>query len=285
MGHASDREAATGCTVVLGPFRAAVDIRGLASGTRQLDSLSPNHIAGKCDALLLTGGSAHGLAAADGVSRWLEERGHGFPTDAGRVPIVPSAVIFDLGEGDAAARPDAATGRQACEAADRSPVEQGRVGAGTGATVGKLLGRASAMPGGLGSYATEDEGFTVAALAVVNAFGDVLDVRGNIIAGARSEDGDYLDTAAYIREHGAASNECHRAPNVSGKHTIRRRPRLRLLDGTKAWQCVSGRGAAGRVVCRVGAGTSDRARRPSALRLALGLIRGQIKRLASCKGT
>jgi L-aminopeptidase/D-esterase-like protein len=202
VGHASDREAATGCTVVLGPFRAAVDIRGLASGTRQLDSLSPNHIAGKCDALLLTGGSAYGLAAADGVSRWLEERGHGFPTEAGRVPIVPSAVIFDLGEGDAATRPDAAMGRQACEAADRSPVEQGRVGAGTGATVGKLLGRASAMPGGLGSYATKDDGFAVAALAVVNAFGDVLDVRGSIIAGARSEDGDYLDTAEYIREHG-----------------------------------------------------------------------------------
>jgi L-aminopeptidase/D-esterase-like protein len=185
VGHASDFKAATGCTVVLGPLRAAVDVRGLASGTRQLDSLSPYHIAGKADALLLTGGSAYGLAAADGVARWLEERGRGFVTPAGRVAIVPSAVIFDLGVGAADRRPDAEMGRQACEAASRSPVMEGPVGAGTGASVGKLFGQTSAMPGG-----------------VVNAFGDVLDGTGRIIAGARDDSGEFIDTAAYIREQG-----------------------------------------------------------------------------------
>jgi L-aminopeptidase/D-esterase-like protein len=203
VGHATDSEAATGCTVVLGPFRAAVDVRGLASGTRQLDSLSPHHLAGKADALLLTGGSAYGLAAADGVARWLEERGRGFVTPAGRVAIVPSAVIFDLGLGSGERRPDAEMGREACEAADRSPVPEGTVGVGTGASVGKLLGQKSAMLGGVGSYAAEVDGFIVGALVVVNAFGDVLDGSGRIIAGARDEDGEFIDTAAYIREQGS----------------------------------------------------------------------------------
>jgi L-aminopeptidase/D-esterase-like protein len=202
VGHASDFKAATGCTVVLGPLRAAVDVRGLASGTRQLDSLSPYHIAGKADALLLTGGSAYGLAAADGVARWLEERGRGFVTPAGRVAIVPSAVIFDLGVGAADRRPDAEMGRQACEAASRSPVMEGPVGAGTGASVGKLFGQTSAMPGGVGSAATRVDGFVIGALTVVNAFGDVLDGTGRIIAGARDDSGEFIDTAAYIREQG-----------------------------------------------------------------------------------
>jgi L-aminopeptidase/D-esterase-like protein len=202
LGHASDEDASTGCTVVLGPFRAAVDIRGMASGTRQLDSLSPNHVADRVDALLLTGGSAYGLAAADGVALWLEEQGRGFETDAGRVAIVPSAVIFDLSKDRPDRRPDAAMGRAACEAADRSPVVEGRVGVGTGASVGKLLGRAGATPGGVGSFAMRLGGHTVAALAVVNAFGDVLDESGNIIAGARDESGEFVDTATYLRERG-----------------------------------------------------------------------------------
>ncbi len=202
VGHATHEEAATGCTVVLGPFRAAVDVRGLASGTRQLDSLSANHIAERVDALLLTGGSAYGLAAADGVARWLEEQGRGFETDAGRVAIVPSAVIFDLGVGDATVRPDAAMGRAACEAADRSPVAEGRVGVGAGASVGKMMGRAGAMPAGVGSMAVGLEAHVVAALVVVNAFGDVIDAAGRIIAGARDADGAFIDTAAYLREKG-----------------------------------------------------------------------------------
>lgn len=201
MGHATDPEAATGCTVVLGPFRAAADVRGMASGTRQFDSLAPNHIAPEVDALLLTGGSAYGLAAADGVASWLDEHGRGFETEAGRVAIVPTAVIFDLGGGRSDRRPDAAMGRAACEAAERAAVPQGRVGAGTGATVGKLRGRAGAMPGGLGSYAVGVDERVVGALVVVNAFGDVVDDRGAILAGARDERGEYIGTAAYLREH------------------------------------------------------------------------------------
>jgi L-aminopeptidase/D-esterase-like protein len=202
VGHASDAQAATGCTVIVGPFRAGVDVRGLASGTRQLDSLSPHHLVPGVDALLLTGGSAYGLAAADGVARWLEEQGRGFQTAAGRVAIVPSAVIFDLGAGRSDRRPDAAMGYVACEAASRGPVPEGRVGAGAGATVGKLFSPAGATPGGLGSFATQLEDYRVGALVVVNAFGDVLDARGNIIAGARDENGAFVDTAAYLREYG-----------------------------------------------------------------------------------
>jgi len=202
VGHASAEQAATGCTVILGPFRAAVDVRGQASGTRQLDSLTTNHLVPRVDALLLTGGSAYGLAAADGVSRWLEEQGRGFQIGAGRVAIVPSAVIFDLGLGGSERRPDPAMGYAACEAATQGPVPEGRVGAGTGARVGKLLGPATAVPAGLGSFATQLEDCTVGALVVVNAFGDVLDARGSIIAGARDETGTFLDTAAYLREHG-----------------------------------------------------------------------------------
>lgn len=202
VGQVSDAAAATGCTVVLGPFRAAVNVRGGASGTRQLDSLSPNHLADRADAILLTGGSAYGLAAADGVAGWLEEQGRGFQAAAGRVAIVPSAVIFDLGVGRSDRRPDAAMGRAACEAASRAPVAEGRVGAGTGASVGKLLGTAGAMPGGVGSWAVDLEDHVVGALAVVNAFGDVLDAHGEIIAGARDATGKFVGTAAYIRERG-----------------------------------------------------------------------------------
>ena len=202
VGHATDPEAATGCTVVLGPFSAAVDVRGLASGTRQLDSLTPGHLAPQADALLLTGGSAYGLAAADGVAAWLEERGRGFETGVGRVPIVPSAVIFDLGRGRSRRRPDAEMGRAACEATSTAPVPEGRVGAGTGATVGKLLGVAGSMPGGIGSSATQLDDHIVGALAVVNAFGDVLDEGGAVIAGARDESGAFVDTAAFLRERG-----------------------------------------------------------------------------------
>lgn len=202
VGHAQDAEARTGCTVVLGPFRAAADVRGLASGTRELDTLSPLHIVDRVDAILLTGGSAYGLAAADGVARWLEERGRGFATSAARVAIVPAAVIFDLGVGRSDRRPDAAMGRAACEAANREPVPEGAVGAGTGATVGKVRGLGHASAAGVGTAAETVAGFTVAALAVVNAFGDVLDREGRILAGARDDDGAFLDSARWIRERG-----------------------------------------------------------------------------------
>ncbi len=202
VGHAQDDDAKTGCTVVLGPFRAAVDVRGLAAGTRQFGALSPNHLAPQVDGLLLTGGSAFGLAAADGVMSWLEEHGRGLETDVARIPIVPSAVVFDLGTGRADRRPGPEMGRAACEAATADSVAEGRVGVGCGATVGKLFGRSGAMPGGLGSWALELGDHRVAALVVVNAYGDVLNDRGEIIAGARDETGSYVDTAGYLREHG-----------------------------------------------------------------------------------
>lgn len=203
VGHAHDEAARTGCTVVLGPFRAAAEVRGLASGTRQMDALSPLHIVDRVDAILLTGGAAYGLAAADGVARWLEERGRGFATSAARVAIVPSAVILDLGVGRADRRPDPEMGRSACEAAGTGPVAEGAVGVGIGATVGKIRGPSHASPGGVGSWAETVGEQTVAALAVVNAFGDVRDRGGRIVAGARKDDGTFLDTAGHIREQGA----------------------------------------------------------------------------------
>jgi L-aminopeptidase/D-esterase-like protein len=199
VGHATDREARTGCTAVLGPFRAAVDVRGLATGTRELAPLSHLHIVDRCDAILLTGGSAFGLGAADGVVRWLEERDRGFETPAARVPIVPTAVLYDLGVGDARTRPGPDMGYAAAEAASAAPVAEGSVGAGTGATVGKLLGPEGCDAGGIGSWCLAGER-SVSALAAVNAFGDVVGVDGAIVAGARREGGAFLDTAAAIRD-------------------------------------------------------------------------------------
>lgn len=200
VGHAHDRSARTGCTAVLGPFRGAVETRGLATGSRELDALSPLHAVPRCDAILLTGGSAFGLSAADGVVAWLEERGRGFETSAARVPIVPAAVIYDLAVGDADVRPGPEMGYAAADAAVDGPVEEGPVGAGCGATVGKLLGGDGGEASGVGSWSDDLGGETVAALAVVNAFGDVLDGAGRIVAGARGEDGEPLDTARALRQ-------------------------------------------------------------------------------------
>lgn len=202
VGHAQDAAARTGCTVVLGPFRAATDVRGAATGTRELDAATPRHLVDRVDAILLTGGSAFGLAAADGVMAWLEGReGYGFDTGVVRVPIVPAAVIFDLDVGSDR-RPDAAMGRAACEAAgDR--VLEGAVGAGTGATVGVGRGPGQAMPGGVGTTAATVAGHAVGALVVVNSLGDVRDDTGRIIAGSRGPDGAFLDSARLARESGA----------------------------------------------------------------------------------
>lgn len=203
VGHAQDYEARTGCTVVIGPFRAAADVRGSATGTRELDATAPRHLVERVDAILLTGGSAFGLAAADGVMAWLEEReGYGFETGVARVPIVPTAVIFDLAVGSSTRRPDAAMGRAACEAA-AGRVAEGAVGAGAGATVGMSRGAGQAMPGGVGTASATGSGHTVGALAVVNALGDVLDGAGRIVAGTRGPDGAFLGAARLARESGA----------------------------------------------------------------------------------
>ncbi len=200
VGHAHDARARTGCTVILGPFTAAVEVRGMATGSRELDVLSLHHIVPRCDALLLTGGSAFGLAAADGVVAWLEERGRGFETAAATVPIVPAAVLYDLGVGDASVRPGPAMGRAAAEAAGPDPVEEGPVGAGCGATVGKLAGPEHADPSGIGCAVAEGREGTVAALAAVNAFGDVVGEDGSIVAGCHAPGGGFRDTARTLRE-------------------------------------------------------------------------------------
>lgn len=205
VGHFTDRAAATGCTVVLGPpdgMRAAAYLRGRATGTRELDALAPGHLVPAIHALLLTGGSAFGLGAADGVMRWLAARGRGFAVGASVVPIVPAAVIFDLvplGRSDC--WPTADGGAAACDAAG-AHVEEGSVGAGTGATVGKVLGAAGAMKGGVGCWAERSGDVVVGALAVVNAFGDVRDGAGQIIAGARAANG-FVDAARYLAAGGA----------------------------------------------------------------------------------
>lgn len=204
VGHYTDLEGATGCTVVLTPegARAGVDVRGAAPGSRELAPLHPGRLVQVIHAVLLTGGSAFGLAAADGVMRWLEERGYGFDVGVARVPIVPAAVLFDLTIGDPKARPDAAAGYAACEAASRDPVSEGNVGAGTGATVGKLLGPRYCMKAGLGSASVKiGRGVTVGAVVAVNALGDVVDPQtGQIIAGTRRPlVGGFLNTAQAMR--------------------------------------------------------------------------------------
>ncbi|MGH2560190.1 MAG: P1 family peptidase [Thermomicrobiales bacterium] len=179
IGHFTDQSARTGCTVILfdRPAITAVDVRGGAPGTRETDLLAPGRLVRHADAILLTGGSAFGLAAADGVMRFLADGGRGVQTRAGRVPIVPSAVVYDLGVGSPIA-PDAVAGRRACEnAVPLSEVTRGRVGAGTGATTGKLIGTESVMLGGLGVGAWTWDGCLVTAVAVVNAFGKVMHGR------------------------------------------------------------------------------------------------------------
>ncbi len=192
VGHATDLGALTGCTVVLCEEGAVggVDQRGGAPGTRETDLLRPMHLVQRINAVLLTGGSAFGLDAAAGVMRYLEERQKGFPvgvTGAPVVPIVAAAVLFDLDIGDARVRPDAALGYAACEAASDGLVEQGSVGAGTGATVGKIFGGQFAMKGGIGSASADlGNGLVVGALIAVNCLGDVIDPHsGAVIAGAR----------------------------------------------------------------------------------------------------
>ncbi len=187
VGHWTDPIGLTGCTVVLCPEGTigSGDVRGGAPGTRETDLLRPGMLVQEVNAVLLGGGSAFGLAAAEGVMRWLEERGLGFETRAGRVPIVPGAILFDLEIGDPRARPGPDQGYAACEAAGVA-VEEGNLGAGTGATVAKLAGMAGAVKGGLGTASNEEAGLIVGALAVVNAVGEILDEDGNVIAGVRT---------------------------------------------------------------------------------------------------
>ncbi|HHX87512.1 MAG TPA: P1 family peptidase [Firmicutes bacterium] len=204
VGQVSDLTALTGCTAVICPEGAVagVDVRGSAPGTRETDALHPLNLVDKAHAVVLTGGSAFGLDAACGVMRYLEERSIGFDVGVTRVPIVAAAVLFDLGLGDFRVRPDAAMGYRAASAAERGPVEEGNAGAGTGATVGKIMGQQGAMKSGLGTASLKTGDLIVGALVAVNAWGDVVDpATGKIVAGALTGEKTFVDTEKYLREN------------------------------------------------------------------------------------
>src|SRR5436309_5406192 len=196
VGHDTNLEAGTGCTVILCDTIAigGVDVRGGAPATRETDLLRPLHMVEEVHAILLTGGSAFGLDAAGGVMHYLEAHNIGIDVGVARIPIVPAAAIFDLGFASSSVRPDAAAGYRACEQATAETIAQGNVGAGTGATVGKLLGPGFMMKGGLGSASLRmDDGTMVGAIVVVNAFGDVIDPQTQqVIAGARNPLGGFI---------------------------------------------------------------------------------------------
>ena len=227
VGHATDEKARTGCTVILceSGVAAGVDVRGSAPGTRETDAIRPGGLVEKVHAILLTGGSAFGLDAAGGVVQFLEERGIGFPAGPVRVPIVPSAVIFDLGIGNPKVRPDREMGYHACVNATNAKVEMGQVGAGTGATVGKAPGLQPSN-GGVGSayrvltFPTRREsrngtGLMVGAIVTVNAVGNVVDpTTGKIIAGAKDpETGEFVNITERLSEPG--KNDQFQAPNTN----------------------------------------------------------------------
>jgi len=205
VGHAQNFHAGTGCTVVISRKGAVggVDVRGSAPGTRETDLMRPMNLVERVHAVVLCGGSAFGLAAAGGVMRYLEEHGVGFDTGVARVPIVAGAVIFDLGYGDWRVRPDEGMGYEACLNAGTGDVPQGSVGAGTGATVGKILGMECCMKGGVGTSSIRlPGGIVVGAIVVVNALGDVVDPQtGRILAGARDpKTGKFINTWNFILE-------------------------------------------------------------------------------------
>jgi len=210
VGHVSDFDAITGCTAILCEAGAVggVDIRGSASGTEEIETLDPGHVTGRVHAVLLAGGSAFGLEAASGVRRYLEHKGVGFDTGAAKVPIVPAAILYDLGIGKPGVRPTLAMGEAAAAAATDAAVPEGSVGAGTGATVGKILGMRQAMKSGIGCHTVElPNGVLVSSLVAVNAFGDVRDpATGKIVAGARKapDSREFADTEEEMKRRPAA---------------------------------------------------------------------------------
>jgi len=204
VGHATDLEGATGCTAILCPPETigGVDVRGGAPGTRETDLLAPHNMVEEVHAVMLAGGSAFGLAAADGAMRYLVEHNTGYPTSSGAiVPIVPSAILYDLSIGEGDVRPDAAMGYAACDNATAQPVTEGTVGAGTGAIVGGMLGPTQATKGGIGSAGVDlGGGLIVSALMAVNAIGDVIGEDGHVIAGLRGPNGEFIGTLQAMRD-------------------------------------------------------------------------------------
>jgi L-aminopeptidase/D-esterase-like protein len=209
VGHVSDFEAITGCTAIVCDHGAVggVDIRGSATGTQEIATLDPGHVTPQVHGILLSGGSAFGLEAASGLRRYLESKGIGYDTGAAKVPIVPAAILYDLGIGKATVRPTVAMGEAAGAAATAEAVKEGSVGAGTGATVGKILGMGQAMKSGIGSFTVElPGGVLVSSLVAVNALGDVRDpATGKVIAGARKspESREFVDSEAVMKRRAA----------------------------------------------------------------------------------
>lgn len=240
VGHWTDERALTGCTVVLPPAgtTGSVVVPGGAPATRETDAIMPGRRVEEINAILLTGGSAFGLGAANGVMRYLEERGIGHPTPAGVVPIVPTAAIFDLMVGDASVRPGPDEAYAACEAASETETREGNVGSGMGATVGKGAGPENMSKGGLGGASRRDGDLIVGALAVVNAVGDVVDEDGTVIAGARAEPtalpipGTNTTIACVATNAQFSKEECHRAAEMATAGLARAvRPVHTMFDG------------------------------------------------------
>ncbi len=253
VGHDTNLEAATGCTVVLcaHPAVGGVDVRGGAPATRETDVLRPMYMVEEVHGVLLTGGSAFGLDAASGVMRYLEEQGQGFDTGFARVPIVPAAAIFDLALGSARVRPDAEAGYRACQQASSEATLQGNIGAGTGATVGKLSGPAFMMKGGLGSASIQlDDELIVGAIVVVNAVGDVIDPHNQqVIAGARNSQGGTISgspfgntTIAVIATNAALrKNEINKVAQMAHNGlALTLRPAHTMFDGDTVFALALG---------------------------------------------
>jgi len=207
VGHATDLDAMTGCTAILCEAGAigGIDVRGSATGSTEWQLLAPDHVTDRVHGICLAGGSAFGLEAASGVRNFLERKGVGYTTRAAKVPLVPGAILYDLGVGKSSVRPTREMGEAAAKAAHAGPVEEGNAGAGTGASIGKLFGRERAMKAGIGSYTVWLDGayagIRVSALAAVNAVGDILDPEtGQILAGARTapDSMEFQDSAASL---------------------------------------------------------------------------------------
>ncbi len=241
VGHVTDYDGLTGCTVVLCEAGAVAggDIRGSATGTEEWDVLNPLHVTDRIHAVSLAGRSAFGLEAASGVRRFLEHKGIGFKFGNARIPIVPAAILFDLGMGKLSARPTREMGESACAAATAGPVPEGAVGAGAGATVGKILGMKNAMKSGIGSFTVElNDGIKVSALAAVNALGDVRDPKtGKIVAGARkSPDSMEFADAAALMKSGARLRP---APQNTSLVVVATNASLNKVEATKLAQLAS----------------------------------------------
>jgi len=206
VGHYTDKDAITGCTVILLPGEGAVcgvDVRGGAPGTRETDLLKPTCMVEKINAICISGGSAFGLSTADGVMKYLEEKNIGFETPHGKVPIVPTAILFDLNIGNKKVRPGEKEGYLACQNASSSGFEVGSVGAGTGATVGKVLGNSFIMKSGVGKAMLDlSSSIEVFAIAFVNSFGDIIKEDGSILAGAYYSGKGFLNSKSIILEGG-----------------------------------------------------------------------------------